>query len=213
MRPTGLSAICIISLVLGVLGASGLLMGCFGLLMQPAMMRFVEQMQQNLPPQPGVQTQDPLAIHREAMAIQARWRGVLIAGFVLQAAAVSGLIFGGIQGLRLKRAAHKWLIAGMLIGILHAGVSAYAGYAMQRESRALVMRSMQTAPGGMPPPPAVRGMMTQIMQLSEAVALLQTFGWAAIKCGFFGVGIWYLSQRHIRRLLEPQEPLEIVFEA
>jgi hypothetical protein len=212
MRPAGLTAVCVISLILGILGGLALGGGCITTFAQPYVMKVSEAFQEWVlrmqPPQMHKQFAQQRAQQKvmmeETMAVQRPWRPYLIAGLAILTAAVVGLCVGSVKCLRLKPRAHTWLIVGMSAGILHALISSYVGYGIARDTQPIAIKYVnqmqQTIPG--PGAPAARAASSAAMQISAVVTMVLVFGWALVKCGFYGIGVCYLLTPRIRRLFE-----------
>ena len=207
MRPSGLTAVCVICLVMGALGCFPLLFGCIGLVAQPMINEvtqdFVRGMAGNSP-QVQQQLDQQESMMQEVMAIQREWMPYSIAAMVFLAVAVVGMIVGAILGLNLKRMAHVWMITGMVAAIAHGLIGGYVGYTIQRDSQAIVMRNMNQAmqAGPAPAPPAAKAMANSAMQAGQAVGLMFMVFWLLVKCGTYGTCSWYLLTPKIRQLFE-----------
>jgi hypothetical protein len=190
------------------MGGLTLIGSCGGLILQPFMESFVEQVYQNMPG-PQQQIQQQMAMQHEIMAVQIRWRPWLIGGVVLQTATVVLLLVGCIKGLGLKRGAPRWLLAAMICGILQALLQAGLTWGMQRETAAIMSRHMaqmmQSTPGA-PMPPGMPQMMSGMMNFSTSLSILFIAAWGLAKIGYFGYSICYLSTAGVRRLFEPDQP-------
>lgn len=212
MRPAGLTAVCVISLVLGGLGSLSLLCGCVNTMFQSVMMDASLGMQdwiKNLQPpqmrqQMAKQWEHQDELMQEVAAIQANWRIISIALLLILAVAAVGLIGGAIKGLNLRPRAHHWMIIGMSAGILHGLFAAYRDTGIQRETQVLTIRHMektlQSMPGG--PNPQSRVMTSSAMQLTGTLAAVIYYGWALVKCTTYATCIWYLLTPRIRQLFE-----------
>lgn len=218
MRPAGLTAICIIGLVLGILGGFGLLTSCGGMIMQPIMQDAMEQLQRSLPGSPA-QVQQQLdmqtTIQRDVLAVQARWRPWLIAGMVLQLATVSLLLIGSIRGLGLKRGAHRWLAAAMLCGIVQSILQTGIFWVTQRETTAILSRTMpQIMKGtpGAPMPPGMPQMMSSMMNFSATITIMAFAIWGLAKVGYYVTAACYVLTRRIRLLFDPEPPAAVAVE-
>lgn len=212
MRPTGLTAVCLIAMALGVLGGFSLFTSIVATFLQPAILDFTEWMQAKIMSVQPAQMQQQFAqqmasqkqMMQEMIAIQRGWMLYLVAGLVVLAATATALIVGGIKGLRLRPRAHYWMIAGFSAGILHALISTFVGIAIQRESEPITMKyvnqSMQTNPAMANP--AARAMMTNASQAGATIGYAFLFGWALLKCGAYATCIGYLLTPRNRRLFE-----------
>jgi hypothetical protein len=212
MRPPGLTAVCVIGIVLAIFGGLGLLMSCGGMIMQPFIEDAVVQLQRGLPGVPG-QTQQQrdfqAAIQQEAFAVQARWRAWLITGMALQLATVVLLFIGCIRGLGLKPGAHRWLVAAMLCGVVQTLLQTGVFWATQQETAAIMSRSMaqmmRSTPGA-PMPPGMPQMMSGIMNFSTTITIMFFAAWGLAKIGYFIFGACYVLTRRIRALFTLDEP-------
>lgn len=212
MRPAGLTAVCIISYVLGFTGSLALLCGCANTLFQSAIMEAslgVQNWFDNLqPPQMQQQMAKHYEYERELMqefaAIQANWLVISVALLLVLAVAVVGLIGGAIKGLNLSPRAHHWMIVGMSVGIVHGLFGAYRDAGIQRESQVLSLRHMertlQATPGGANP--QARAMTSSAMQVTSTLSAVLYWGWALVKCTTYAICIWYLLTPRIRQLFE-----------
>jgi hypothetical protein len=212
MRPAGLTAVCIIGIVLAVFGGLGLLMSCGGMIMQPFIQDAVVQFQRGLPgspPQMQQQIELQAALQRDVLAVQARWRPWIITGMVLQLATVALLLIGCIRGLGLKRGAYRWLVAAMLCGVVQSIVQTGVFWGTQQETAAIMSRSMaQIMRGtpGAPMPPGMPQMMSGMMNFSTTITIMVFAAWGLAKIGYFVFGACYVLTRRIRALFTPDEP-------
>lgn len=207
MRPAGLTAVCIIAIVMGVIGAFTNLLGVIGMVIQPYMSDFMQMFMSGMPGQPA-QVQQQLEQQRVIMddmaAIQQQWMPFIVAAMVVLMAAVLCMIYGGIQGLRLKPKAHWWMIGGMCAAMLHGMINGYYTYGTQRDSHPVMVRHMNQTlqAGGAPAPPAARAMTNSAMQFGTAIGLVFIILWIMVKCCLYGSCIWYLLTPKIRQLFE-----------
>ncbi len=210
MRPTALTVICVIGLCLAGLGVFSALAGCLGLIAQPALNKFVMDMQQGLPAQ---QMQAQQAMQQEIVAVQRKWMPLLIGQYGLHVVTVVLLFIGCVKGLKLGRNGHKWLFAAMISAIVLEVLRLIPAIGMQREIQAVMANYMNQmmAAGPGAPPPAVRGMMQEMMSIGTGVGIVFTFGWALLKLGFYGWSAWYARKPEVQRLFTGEDvPIELV---
>jgi len=219
MRPAGLTAVCIIALCLGVLGAMGVVVGLGGLVLQPAIQRWSTDMQKNLPggqtPQMQQQLERQQVMMKEMEAVMHKWIVPSLIATGICVVAVIGLIVGSVKGLNLRPMAHKWLIVGMSAGIIHTLVGGYVGLGTQRESQLVTQRFMdQTLQSGpAATAPGAKAIMNSTMQMTMVLAMVMVFGWGLLKCITYAFSIWYLLTPPIRRLFEGDGSEQAVIDA
>lgn len=210
MRPAGLTAVCIISLIVGVLGGFAVVAGCGGLMFRSTIMKLSQDFQKTVmsgaPQTPQLQQMQKQneAMMNELVKVQNKWIVPGVAAMFVSAAAVVGLIVGGIRGLNLKPRAHLWMIVGFSAGILHALIASYIGYATQHDTQAIMVQQMNqamlTVPGSAPP--GARAMTSSAMQAGAAIGFAFIFGWAFLKCAAYATCIGYLLTPRNRKLFE-----------
>jgi len=211
MRPAGLTAVCVISLILGLVGGLALVVRGAAYVAQPFLMKVAADFQQSVTrqsPQMQEMQKHQEAMNQEIAAIQRRWLVPSIAGNLIAAVAAVGLVVGAVRGLHMKPRAHILLIAGMAAGILHGLMASSIGYATARETQPIMQRHMTLATQnvGAGLPPAARAMQTSMtnsmMQVGTALGFVFIFGWTFVKCAVYAVCIWYLQTPRIRKLFE-----------
>lgn len=219
MRPAGLTAVCIIALCLGVMGAMGVVVGIGGLVLQPAIQKWSTDLQKSLPgaqtPQGQKQAELQQQMMKELEPVTRKWLIPSLAVSGICVVAVIGLIVGSIKGLNLRPKAHKWLIVGMTAGILHTLLGGYVQVAAQRDTLPVTQRFMdQTLQSGpAATAPGAKAIMNSTMQMSMALAMVFAFGWGLVKCITYAFSIWYLLTPRIRRLFEGDGSEQAVIDA
>ena len=219
MRPAGLTAVCVIALCLGVMGAMGVVVGIGGLVLQPAIQRWAADFQKNMPGGQSPQAQKQFEAQQEMMkemdVVVRKWIVPSLVGTAICVVAVIGLIVGSIKGLNLRPMAHKWMIVGMSAGILHALLAGYVGLGTQRDSQAVTQRFMdQTLQAGpAATAPGAKAIMSSTMQMTTVLAMVMVFGWGLIKCTTYAFSIWYLLTPRIRQLFESDGSERAVIDA
>lgn len=206
MRPSGLTAICVIGLCLAGLGATTLAGGIFGLLAQPAINQFNLNMQKDMPPEFKQAQQD---MQRDILAVQQKWAPALAGIAVFNLVTVLLLAAGCILGLKLHPKAFRWLMIALVCGLVFELARLVPGIGMQQETQAVIGRYMErfmmAGPKGAPA--EARQMMQTMMQVGAGIGLAITVGWAALLIGFYGWSIWYLQQPDVKKLFEEALPV------
>lgn len=203
MRPKGLTAICIIGIILAGLGfisVSG------GLLWWIAGNRFFETMSQlgSLNPQ---QAQLQETMMHEVVELQQRWAPFTIALTILQAVLVVLLLVAAIKGLRMRKGAGRLLATTMAFAILLELARIYPNYMLQQGSQEINTRYqntlMQTG-GNAPRARAAFTVMKQAQQVTMVVTYLIMGSWVIAKLGYYGTALWYVNRKDVRLLFEPE---------
>lgn len=200
-RPGGLTAICIIALVLGALGV---LTGCSGVGMA-LVGNQVQQWQQKFStmgspaPVRDVQTE----MNLQSIRIFNRYRVVNLILAVCQLLIVGALIGGAIQTLRSREMGRRLLVFGCLAAIGWEVVRAVPHTLMQLENTAMMEEYMPRmmeaqAPGGQAAQMAEFARM--IAHFSTIMGWVIFFGWLMMKLAFYGVAARYLTRPKIKSL-------------
>lgn len=212
MRPAGLTAVCVLALCLGVLGGGGLLVGCVSTFAQPLVMKVSESFQEWVLAFQPAQLRQQMAKQRELQkgmldelaVIQRPWKPYQIVNLLLLAVAVTGLLVGAVKGLKLRPRADKWLMTGMITGVLYSLLASYIAYGTARETQPIAAKytnmTLQSVPAGSAP--AARAASAAAMKVTAAFTMIMVFGWAVAKCTYYAIGIWYLRTPRIRQLFE-----------
>ncbi len=210
-RPGGLTAICVLAIVLGALG---LMTGCFGLLSQA----FNQQIQTGLA---GIQAGDNKELGEIQNEMNAKvltasakyaWLNKLLA--VVQFAVAGSLLAGGIMSLKLRPLGRKLLLSAFVAAIVFEGARLYPTMAVQREMAPIMaeymprMMKAQAPPGGQPP--GMHEAMSGIMSAAMIVGMVISVGMVAVKAVFYVIGIVYLRKPSVAQLFKPPtiEPTE-----
>lgn len=212
MRPAGLTAVCLIALIFGVLGGFGFVGGIATTFLQPVIMDLTKWVQGKVlsvqPAQMQKQLEQTLAgqeqLMRETVALQRGWLPLLSVNLLILGGAAVALVVGAVKGLGMKPRAHYWMIAGMTAGIVHALLVGYVGVRIQRETAPITQRyvnqTLQGTPGGANP--AARMMANNMAQAGAAIGFAFVFGWALVKCATYITCMGFLLTPRIRKLFE-----------
>jgi hypothetical protein len=200
-RPSGLTAICIIAIVLGVIGLfSGVLKGVnavFGAEMQQAFGSM------------GAVTQEQAKIQQEMQAaLAAEMKRFAIANGVLsvcQLVLCGALVYSGLKTLGLKPAGRQLLLA-ICVGILVYEIAQLVTVVIQQMSMIpimeLYMPRMMKAPSGNNAGTEQFGQI--IARMSIIVGIVMQCAWTLIKFVFYVLAIRYLRSAKIIALFDPK---------
>jgi hypothetical protein len=203
-RPGGLTAICVLAIVLGALG---LIMGCFGAVSQA----FAKQMQNSLAGIQGAGNAEVVELQKEMnakMLETANKHAVLNKILVVVQLAVAGsLLAGGILSLQLRPFGRTLLLSAFIAAIVFELVRLFPTIEVQRATQAVMAEYMPKlmraqAPQGNQP----QGMdeaMGGIMTMAGVVGMVFSLGMLAVKGVFYLVGIVYLCKSSVAALFVP----------
>ncbi|MEZ6067280.1 MAG: hypothetical protein R3B90_16610 [Planctomycetaceae bacterium] len=144
MRPSGLTAVCILGIILASLGAIGWCLGGAGLAMQAS---GVNQMNLTPPPGGGGPEVEEIQRRQEEMlkdlqVVQDKYMIVNVALWVWQLVTVTLLFIGCIAGLKMAPSSVKWLKYAMFNGIAFELGRLGPQIMMQRETFAVMQKMM-----------------------------------------------------------------------
>jgi hypothetical protein len=189
--PTGLKAICIIAIILGVLGT---LVSCGGM----ASLVVNESLSAgfSLPQQPGTdeeakQFQEKL--QDEIAVIAQKYRPFTIATVIMHLVAGLLLLVGGVLTLKLVRTGRSLLLVGCVVAILYELVQAVLNVVIQTQSVPMVgkaMEEMLQRGGQGQMPQGVGQLMLVVMYVILGVSLVTVL----IKIVFYAISIVYLNK-------------------
>jgi len=199
-RPGGLTAICVIAIVLGTMGfmSSGL---------KGVNLVFGRQLQQlvssvgGMPNKKMKEAQDKL--NEAIWEVNDRF---LIPTILLTAAQFTlamALIFGGLKALRLQAVGRKVLVMAcsfvVVFEIAQMGMFAMMQIQMMPIMEVHMSRVMEAAPGNNP---AGQKFGQSIARFSLIAGFIMQGGWMLVKLFFLGFSIWYLRTQRTRALFQ-----------
>jgi preprotein translocase subunit SecG len=202
-RPGGLTAVCVIAIVLGALGLCFSVLGVASLAFQDQLQKFVKQ-QQHLPP--GM-ANGPLKTEMEARAkmqervyeaaekVTHRHMGASSVVLVLNLLISASLLAGAIATLKLSPKGRQFLIAVFLAAILFEIVRGIV----------LVLTQLDMAAELSAIPSAGSGSADVPLMMARITAILSMVLWLALALGmvvFYGIGASYLRRPTILPLFE-----------
>jgi hypothetical protein len=210
-RPGGLTAICVMAIVLGALG---LMTGCLGALSQV----FNQQMQNGLAEMQAGANEEAAELQKEmnakVLAATAKYAWLTAVLSVFQLALAGSLLAGGIMSLKLRPLGRKLLLGAFATAIVFEAVRIYPTLAVQRATAPIMAEYMpkvmkaQAPKGGQP-----QGMdqaMSGIMSVALIVGMVFAVGTVIVKVVFYAIGIVYLRKPPVTSLfaspaLDPTE--------
>ncbi|HEV3340625.1 MAG TPA: hypothetical protein VG125_09715 [Pirellulales bacterium] len=203
-RPGGVTALCVLTIVLGSLG---LLTGLatigtlvFGAQMQSA----VAGLQ---PDAEAARVQREIAEEADEMMRQHLVRNWILV--VVRLNVAMGLLLGGIWSLHLKPIGRTTLLAVFGLGIVLEVFQLWPTWEARDVSARTFERIMQTqqqqlnkAPPGFDATMKIMGQVMATVQLVMAVAMFLA------KSGFYGFGLWYLTRPRVASLFLRTQPVD-----
>jgi hypothetical protein len=203
-RTGGLTAICVIALVVGVLSAFSSFSQFLSLLVgdklqaaiaqvQPANNQGMQEIQQEMFAKTAAITRKYAVYHWISLAAQSILAGIMIVGAILT--------------LQLKAAGRMLLLIALAGSLFFEPAKAALSAAVANEMMPITVEMMQQAAKAGPPgakqPPGFEEMMGG---MSRAIVVLQwamLIGMTAAWCIFYLVGVWYLTKPAVKALFIP----------
>lgn len=202
--PGGLTAVCVLAAVLGVVGS---LTGCSGLFTQV----FASQMQQAMANLPGGANSPAIELQKEmnakTLAITRRYAWFTIPLLVAKVAVEIVILAGAIMSWGLKPRGRSWLRAGLIAAIVVESLQIVPTLKMQHETFEVMgefMPKMLAAqPGAQNHPAGMGGVMSTMSTAMGIVSMIIAVGWLAAKLVYYVLSIRYLRKPSIVALFEP----------
>ncbi len=194
-RPGGLTAVCILAIILGALG---FLAGISSLVMSVVGNQAQQWQQQwGMAGSPPAMRDVQAEMNAKTMAIVDRFRLVNIAFALFQLAVTAALVVGGARALKLNEAGRKLLWAACAVAMVFELGRAVPQVLMQLENMAVMEDYMPrlmeaSAPGPQAKQVAAFGAM--IARFSVIMGWVVFAGWLILKLAFFGVAFYYLGR-------------------
>ena len=199
-RPGWLTSICVISIVLGALGAMNSVVAFGGTL-------FGQQLQTAISPNttqgmPEEMKELQEKFQSEVNGVQDRFFFAILAAAALRFAVALALLIGGIQCLGLKESGRVLLVtacaAALVFEIIYTVLQSLMNMEMMTAFNSYIEGVVQTMPrGGAGPPPDV--LMT-IMRGSFMAGLVIQYIIVLVKMIFYAFALYYLQRQPIRTL-------------
>jgi hypothetical protein len=201
-RPTGLTVICVLCIVLGSLGLMNSLLGTVGAAAGP-------WMQKNLQPKSGPPELQKVQskFQDEAAAVQTKYFTPLVLGLAFRFLAALLLLIGGIRTLSLQENGRKMLIAACVVALAfelaHSVLQSFMMLEMMTAFNSLMRGVMEVAPDGKKMPAGVAKTIGTVMQAVVVAQFLAIFGLVALKGGLYIFSFFYLQKQRIMALFQP----------
>jgi hypothetical protein len=201
-RPGGITALGVLTIVLGVFGLLNVFLAILMLLFQGQMQSALANLQ---PDAEAARAQREVAEQAEQVAAQHPVRNWVLA-FIRLNVAVAFLL-GGIWTLRLKPIGRVTLLAAFGVGILLEAFQLWPAWEARELSAQMFERMGQAEQGKANGPPGAQAFMEM---MGQAVSVLQVAIIVAMfvaKSAFYGFGLWYLTSPRIASLfVRPKLP-------
>jgi hypothetical protein len=215
--PGGLTAVCVISIVLGALGLGGSLFSLVCIVGQSTLQNVFKENAFKMPRQPGMpdgpfQAQEEMQKKIEEMT--RRYQGINIGVVLLNLVISAGLLVGGIMGLKMVPKARVWLVTVLAAAILFEIIAAVIAIFIQIEMASFMSGSMSKIISSMPKGGPQGGNAIETFgKIFMFVGIAFSVGWALAKIIFYGFSVLYLRRPNIRQLFpeDTADPMDAQF--
>jgi hypothetical protein len=207
-RTGGLTAICVLAIVLG---AMGVLTGCFGLvglLFSSQMQNAIAGIQQANQGAAEVQNE----MNAKALTISRKYSWATVPLMVAKLFVEIALLAGAIMSLGLKPLGRRMLLAAFGAAIVVESIQLVPALLVQRETQALMAEMMpkmmqEVQQGakktpGFDPDQFASGLVKAISIMSFVIGI----GWLVCKVVYYAIGIVYLRKPQVAASFVPQPP-------
>ena len=198
-RPGWLTAVCVIAIVIGILGAFNGVFGLIGAVFGQQLQSAVSPAAGSVPPgMEKIQTE----FQDQMNAVQKEFFVALLSSAVLRTIIAVLLLVGGVMGLNLKEQGRQLLVLGFAIALLfeigNTVLNSLVNMEVMTAFNAYVEALAEELPagGGGPPPQMLMGIMKGSIIFGFVVQYLIVL----IKMGFYAFGLIYLSRQAIKAL-------------
>lgn len=204
VRPSGLTFICVLALVLG---SAGLLIGCTTMASQV----FASGVQNTLAGMSGGANQQAVEIQKEmnarALAITARYKWVTLPLVAIKIFVEAALLIAAIMSLGLKIRGRSWLLAALFAATVFEVIYVVPAILIQRETQAVMSemmpKLMDAQQGANKAPPGLNNVMSTFFSAVGVAAIVFALVWLAAKLAFYVYGIKYLNLPEVVSLFAP----------
>lgn len=199
-RPGGLTAICVVAIVLGVMGFMSSSMKGVNLLFGKKLQNLVSSVG-GMPNKKMVEAQEELNDAIWEITDRFLIPNVLLA--LAQFALAIALIFGGLKAMKLRAIGRKVLVVTCSFVVFFEIAQLVVGSMIQIQMMPVMevhmSRVMEAVPGDNP---GGDKFAQSVAKFSMIAGFVMAGGWALIKLVFLGVSIWYLRIQRIRSLFD-----------
>jgi hypothetical protein len=197
-RPTGLTTVCVLAILLG---GAGFLMACLGLVSNV----FESQWQQSFAGmQPGPnnpQFEIQRDMQARLQAISGRYKWALIPLAVAKMFVEAALLVGALMAWGLKPRGWSWLHGALIAALVFEIIHTIPVLMLQRETQSvmseMMTKTMATQRGGNAPPPGVENFMSAMMSAVGFMSMVFALVWLGAKIAFYALGVRYLRKREV----------------
>lgn len=189
-RPGGLTAVCVVAIMLGSLGILAGLTGAAGMAMRSRVQAFSEKMQ---PDADAAQLQRRVSQRTNALWDEHPVRTwSLVAGRLLVA---TSLVVGGWLAFKLKRAGRKLLLATFAAGVLFELLQIIPSIQVANASYDAMQQAIEARPSeNNERPPGINQTLAAFMKASAIMQIVIVLVLMAAKCSYYVIGFWYLKR-------------------
>lgn len=198
-RPGGLTAVCVIAIVLGGLGLCTSLFGLASLAFQDKIEKFSMQQQPPAGMPNGMfksQMEMQKKMQQKMLEVAHRYRGVNLGITLLNLLFASSLLVGGIMTMKLNPTGRTFLAAVFLAVIVFEIVRLVITVFMQLDMAAAMSAAFQGGPGT----DQATALLATSMKVGTFVGMGIGFVLALGKIIFYGIGASYLGRSKVRQL-------------
>jgi len=196
-RPGGLTAVCVIAIVLGAMGLLTSLLALGGRALKEPLENAMR-----VQPQPGM-SEDFAKAQKEMQDVGQKYPGITMGITVLNLVIASSLIAGAIMVLNLNPKARTLLVAVFAAAIVFEIVGGGFMVFIQLDM-APAMSRMMTAntPKGGPGAEQAAVVTAMVAKVVMFLVIALRVGWILAKIVFYGFGARYLCRPNIRQLFQ-----------
>ncbi len=205
-RPTALTALCVITLVLAALGLLTALQSCAGLAMNFATPSAVAAGPAGLNPELAEMQAVQMEMQAATRQLTMQWLPLTLPCQLLQFGLCLGLGFGAIQSLQMRANGRQTLLwsfrCGMVIEPIRTVIYSFASYQMLDAIQPFMGRMMNAqAPAGPgKAPPQLEEMVSSLVMVVGIASIIWFAIWLLLKLGFFYWSLSYLRREEVERM-------------
>ena len=198
-RPGGLTAVCVIAIVLGGLGLCGSVLGLGSLAFQDKIEKFSMQQQTPAGMPDGIlknQMEMQKKMQQKMMEVTHRYRGITLGTTLLNLLFATSLLVGGIMTMKLNPTGRTFLVTVFLAVIVFEIVRLVITVFMQLDMAAAMTAAFQGGAGANQGAALLATSMKVGTFIGMGIGLVMALG----KIVFYGIGASYLGRQKIRQL-------------
>ncbi|MFN0052810.1 MAG: hypothetical protein ACKV0T_11505 [Planctomycetales bacterium] len=196
-RPGGLTAVCILALLLGIVG---LLTGCAGLASQAFGAQLQEAMSGMQPGGNEAMRQAQQEMNTKILAVAKKYAWMTVPLLVVKMVAELLMIAGAAGALGLKPFGRKWLMWGLTAALVIESISLIPALLLQNETQAVTQEYMNKIMSGAGGGQGAAEFGSSITQVATIIGLVLAIGWLLVKALYYVLSLRYLRKREIAAL-------------